>query len=161
MHVSSGLVEVMCQSPLGRRKITRAMFWKLKVFCGLVYMSQQHLWHPITMEIFLICFLASLSDPKNIRKKFEKLFFTLKNWFFWKFLVLVVTQKWVPGTNLSTQTLSTRNKPWHSIPWYPEQTWSLNPLVPGTNLVTQTFGTRNKPSYSKSKYPEQTLSPSD
>ena len=133
------------------------------------------------MEKFLICFLASLSDPKNIRKKFEKNFFHSEKLIFLKISRASCHPKMgtrnkpqhpnskypeqtltlnplVPGTNLVTQPLGTRNKPGHSNPWYPEQTWSLKPLVPGTNLVTQSLSTRNKPCHPVPKYPEQTWS---
>ena len=107
---------------------------------------------------FWYVFWGALVTPKTQKKNSKNFFFTLKNWFFWKFLVLVGTQKWSPGTNLGTQNLSTRNKP------CTQSNGTRN--KPGTQVNgtrnkpgTQSNGTRNKPRHPNHKYPEQTSAP--
>ena len=99
------------------------------------------------MENFLIWFLATLSDPKNMGGTCENIFHPEKLIFF-KISLATCHPK-----------MGTLNKPGHPNSKYSDQTLTLNPLVPGTNLDTQTLCTRNKPRHSKSRYPGKIWSP--
>ena len=75
-------------------------------------------------------------DHRKHNENFKKFHFDPKNWIFRKFLVIVVSKKWLPGTKLVSKKWLPGTK-LVSKKWLPGTKLVSKKWLPGTNLIIQ------------------------